>query len=364
MLDLSHPGSSMPALLPASWTPWATRVFLLSLRVGVVLALTPVLRLVPMPAPARVLMILALAVSLAGVGAGSGTGGVQHAPHDDGHARLPDDSAGILAGGFTGELPKSPAGGLHGDVSGSVSGDLSGGLLGAALAEMALGATLALGVMLAFAAFSVAGNLLDIQVGFGIAQVFDPSSNRQLPILTSLFNQLALLLFFLADGHHFLLRGLAASTVVFPPGAWWSPASGLGVIVGQAGAMFSLGFALAAPVVFCLLLVELALGVIARNLPQMNMFAVGIPVKLVAGLAALAFWLPGMGPAGARVHNTIHQGWHDWFETRAADDTSQSSQSSQSSQWSQWSQATPLAPPAHPAAPSPAAQQAGPRGDR
>lgn len=76
----------------------------------------------------------------------------------------------------------------------------------AMLCELMLGAVMGLSILLAFAAFSVAGALLDVQIGYGIAQVIDPVTRRQLPILTSLFNQVAVLVFFLVNGHHALLR--------------------------------------------------------------------------------------------------------------------------------------------------------------
>jgi flagellar biosynthetic protein FliR len=183
---------------------------------------------------------------------------------------------------------------------------------------MALGATLGLGILLAFGAFTVAGHLLDVQIGFGIAQVFDPVSQRQLPILTSAFNQLAVLVFFLVDGHHALLRGITYSLERFPLGGAWIASEAAGAVLRQVGGLFSLGFALAAPVAFCILLLELALGVVSRNLPQMNMFAIGIPIKIVVGLAALSLWFAGMGAVMNRVYVSIYQTWDQVFSVPAS----------------------------------------------
>ena len=170
-------------------------------------------------------------------------------------------------------------------------GDLFISMLG----ELMVGAVMGLSIMLAFAAFSVAGALLDVQIGYGIAQVLDPVTRRQIPILTSAFNQIAVVVFFLVNGHHALMRGLVYSLERFPPGRPWPFAYAMAPIVKQVAGMFTLGFALAAPVVFCILLVEVGLGVLARNLPQMNMFAMGIPVKIIVGLSALSFWMAGAG---------------------------------------------------------------------
>lgn len=240
---------------------------LLSLRVAVVLGLTPVFYAMPMPGRVRVLLILVLSVALAA--------GLTPAAH--------------------------------------AVGPTSANLFQAAFVELAIGATLALGVLLAFSAFTMAGNILDIQIGFGLAQVFDPVSSRPSLLLVSAFNYVAVLVFFLIDGHHALLRALAYSVEALPLGVVWSPGVALATIAKQVAGLFSLGFALAAPVVFCILLVELALGVISRNLPQVNMLVIGIPTKIIVGLAVLSFWFSGLGPVMNRVYSSIYQGWSEIF---------------------------------------------------
>lgn len=256
---------------------WATQptmvlVFLLSVRLSAVFMLTPVLFAVPIPPTVRVLLVLALSLALALGQAGP--------------AVPPELSA------------------LANDV---------GALMIAVLTEAALGATLALGILLAFAAFSFAGTLLDIQIGFGMASVFDPVTQRQLPVLTNAFNQMAVLVFFLLNGHHALLRGIAYSLERFPPGRSWSIEPAFPILMKKVAAVFGLGFALAAPVVCCLLLVEFALGVISRSMPQMNMFVVGVPAKIAVGLAALVVWHSGAGVLMSQVYQSIYQGWDQIF---------------------------------------------------
>jgi flagellar biosynthetic protein FliR len=152
-----------------------------------------------------------------------------------------------------------------------------------------------------------------VQIGFGMAQILDPVTRQQIPILTAAFNQVGVLVFFLVNGHHALLRGLAYSLERFPLGRAWSVEAAAPMVLKQVGGLFSLGFALAAPVVFCILLVELALGVVARNLPQMNMFVIGIPVKIIVGLTALSLWFGGMGDAMNRVYASIYHSWDGVF---------------------------------------------------
>jgi flagellar biosynthesis protein FliR len=244
-------------------------VFLLSLRLAALLLLTPVLYAFNVPPSARVLLVVGLAIALAS--------GLAVAPAPE-----------------------------------ALSWNL-GQLAVACMAEVALGALLALGILTAFAAISFAARLIDVQIGFGIAQVFDPVSRRQVPVLTSAFNQLGVVLFFVVNGHHALLRGIAYSLERFPLGRAWSPEHAAPIVVKQLAGLFSMGFALAAPVVVCLLMVELALGVVARNLPQMNMFVIGIPIKIVVGLAALSLWFGGMGDAMSRIYGSIYKSWDAVF---------------------------------------------------
>lgn len=243
-------------------------VFLLSLRLGALLLLTPILYAASMPASARVLLVVGLAA--------------------------------VLAYG----LPPAAA---------AVAITQPGQLFTAAVAELTLGATLALGIFVAFAAISFAGRLIDVQIGFGIAQVFDPVTQRQIPVLSSAFEHLGVVVFFLVNGHHALLRAVAYTIERFPPGRPWPLEATMPMVAKQMGALFSLGFALAAPVVACLLLVELALGVVARNLPQINMFVIGIPVKIVVGLAMLSLWFAGMGDAMSRIYAFIFRSWEAGF---------------------------------------------------
>lgn len=180
----------------------------------------------------------------------------------------------------------------------------------AVLIEFALGLALGLVIQIAFAVFSIAGRLLDVQIGFGLAQIFDPLTQQQAPILSSFFNQLALLLFFVSNMHHVLLRGLAYSVERFPPGRGWSLSASAPVVMHYAAGLFNFSFGLVAPIIFCILLLECALAVLTRSLPQMNIFAIGIPAKILVGLAALAVWLLTSTNGATRIYSSIFQTWN------------------------------------------------------
>ena len=253
---------------------WLTRVFLLSVRIGAVLLMTPILATASVPVVVRVLLVISLAVALSSFG---------------------------------------PAGSLARPGLSPLGIDHPGALLEATATELALGLTLAAGIHLGFATFAVAGRLIDIQIGFGLAQVYDPESNAALPILTTIFNQIGVLVFFLVNGHHALMRGIAYSLERFPPGLPWSPEVAYGPILKQVAGLFTLAFALTAPVVFSLFMTEVALGILARNLPQINMLTLGIPVKIVVGLIVLSLWFSGIGSVMMRVYDGIYQTWDTIF---------------------------------------------------
>jgi flagellar biosynthesis protein FliR len=262
----------MVALISALGAPWIATVLLLSARLAALLLMTPFLHAMPLPGVVKALLVLGLSCVLA----------------------LP----------FLEAAPPPPAG--------------LGALLQSLLCELAIGATLGLGILMAFAGFSLAGRLLDVQVGFGIAQVFDPVSRTQVPVLTSVFGLVGALLFFLVNGHHALLRGVAWSIDKFPVGQAWSVQGAVEPMVRQAAGLFTLGFSLAAPVVLCVLLVDFALGVVARNLPQVNMLVLGIPVKIVVGLLALSLWAGAMGGPMLRIYAGIYGAWTAWFDSAVA----------------------------------------------
>ena len=259
----------MQATMSALGVSWIAAVLLLAVRIAAALLLTPVLHAANMPVVMRVLFALALACVLA--------------------------------------LP----------FAAQVNVDLrdAGALAAAVLREAAIGATLGLGILMAFAGFALAGRLIDLQVGFAIAQVFDPATRSRLPVVSAVFNVLAVVFFFLVDGHHALLRGIAYSVERITVGQPWQMDAAAGPLLGQGGGLFALGFALAAPVVLGLMLIDFALGVIARNLPQMNMLALGIPVKIVAGLFALAACTMGFGVPAHRLYEGLYQAWSAWLTT-------------------------------------------------
>jgi len=155
--------------------------------------------------------------------------------------------------------------------------------------EVLVGLALGLIAAIVMAAVQIAGGLMDFQIGFAIANVIDPQTGAQSPLLGQYLHSLALLLLLALDGHHLLLDGMFYSYRWLPLDGWPHVADGqvIEYAVRTFAAMFAVAVQMAAPLVGSLFLVDVALGVIARAVPQMNIFAVGFSLKTAAAFLLL-----------------------------------------------------------------------------
>lgn len=174
--------------------------------------------------------------------------------------------------------------------------------------EAALGALMGLALHAAFAAFAMAGRLIDLQMGLGMGAILDPVSRSNTPMLGATISLLGLVVFFAADAHHALLRGVARSLDWVPPGAPWRLPDAAQLLVLVAG-VFSVAIVVVAPALFMLLLLEAVLSLASRVLPQMNVLFVGMPVKTLLGLIMLALAAPGMLPVMQKSYRGIFSFW-------------------------------------------------------
>lgn len=158
--------------------------------------------------------------------------------------------------------------------------------------EIILGAALGLTASLVFLGVRASGSLLGIQMGFSFANVIDPNTSTEVSVLAEMQELLAVFLFLLVDGHHLLFRALSFSLERVPPGGAVDAARLCGAILPMAGTVFQATLQIGAPVLGALFLTDAALGFVARAVPQMNVFIVGIPVKIAAGLLLLVVTAP------------------------------------------------------------------------
>jgi len=162
----------------------------------------------------------------------------------------------------------------------------------AILGEISAGLLVGFVASLLFMGVQFMGQLVGIQMGFNIVEVLDPQSEAQVSLLGQFHYLLAVLIFLTLDGHHFLIQALGKSFEAIPLlGEEYSGPLALKVI-RMTGGVFEAGAKIAAPVLATLMLTTVALGILARLLPQMNLFAVGFPLQIAVGLAMIAFGLP------------------------------------------------------------------------
>lgn len=160
------------------------------------------------------------------------------------------------------------------------------------MSEIILGVVIGLAVRMIFAGVQLAGQLAGFQMGLAMANIVDPSTSEQLPLLGELNNIIALLIFLTIDAHHWFLRAIAESFHLVPPFAFHFSASLMDQLVTLSGDIFVIAIKVGAPVIAALFLMSVAFGVAARTVPQMNIFFVAMPVKIIVGLLFLSFSLP------------------------------------------------------------------------
>lgn len=163
----------------------------------------------------------------------------------------------------------------------------------AALAlEILVGYTIGLVTYVCFAAIQLAGQIMDMQMGFAIVNVVDPHSGTQIPLMGNFNNLVALLIYLCINGHHYLLQAVVQSYQVIPVMGAHLSRDFMELIFEITIYMFVIAVKISAPVVIAILTTDIAMGFVARTVPQMNVFIVGIPLKIFMGLVALIVMLP------------------------------------------------------------------------
>ncbi|MEW5981059.1 MAG: flagellar biosynthetic protein FliR [Acidobacteriota bacterium] len=162
------------------------------------------------------------------------------------------------------------------------------GLVVVTAGEVVIGLALALAVRALQAGAELAGHLAGFQAGMSYAALVDPQSGARNSVVAALYSSLALLAFFGINGHHALLRALAQSYRVLPPGTWGLARGDAGDVAAMLGLVFLLGAQLAMPVVIVLLVLEIVLGLLSRAAPALNFMILGFPVRVAVGLLTLA----------------------------------------------------------------------------
>jgi len=160
--------------------------------------------------------------------------------------------------------------------------------------EVLIGLAMGIGVSLVFQAMEMGASLVSVQIGFGLGGILDPLSGAQTGAMEQFYRVFVTLIFFTMNGHYLVITGLLQTFEAVPAGT-----ADLSLIAGARivpffASLFVASVQVALPVVGALLLTDLALALVGRTVPQLNILVVGFPVKIGVGLIVLAASMPLM----------------------------------------------------------------------
>ena len=153
--------------------------------------------------------------------------------------------------------------------------------------QIVIGFAMGFSVRLVFSAVDMAGMMISNQMGLGFATAYDPQSASQTPVISEFLGVLALLIFMAINGHLMVIATLGKSFSALPIGAGAAASSTWLNIANAGGIIFSSGVLLALPLVVAMLITNIALGILVRVAPQLNLLAIGFPVTILLGFSSL-----------------------------------------------------------------------------
>jgi flagellar biosynthetic protein FliR len=170
--------------------------------------------------------------------------------------------------------------------------------------ELLIGTIAGYAAVLAFGALQITGSLMGLGSGFTAGQILNPALEESGTSLDQIFVTTSFLIFFVLNGHHSFILGLQRTFEILPLNAEL-PHIAQESVMRLTGNLIATGVQMALPILGALLLADLALGLLARVAPQIQVFFLGIPLKIALGLAALALAIPALAPNVRAVFQSI-----------------------------------------------------------
>jgi len=184
-------------------------------------------------------------------------------------------------------------------------------LIFSTIQEVLLGIAIGFVCYLFFSSLYLAGHLIDMEMGFSIVNVMNPQDDTEIPLIANLFYILASLIFLAINAHHVLIQALKYSFEKIPLGFFHIHSGMFEQMIQIMTFTFVIGFKMAAPVVIALFMADILLGILARTMPQMNVFIVGLPLKILLGLIVLllifSLYIPVFENLFDRMFEALHQ---------------------------------------------------------
>ncbi len=191
----------------------------------------------------------------------------------------------------------------HAKESGQLSLE-TGAFVTALVTQALIGFSMGMIMLVLFQAVQAAGALIDTFAGYSLAAVYDPTSDTTNSVFGRMYSLLAMTLLFVSGGHLLMVEGFFKSFEVIPAGAN-DPGLMARVLTTGADDFLLAAIEIAGPVVACLFISELSMGLVARAAPSLNVFSLAFPVRVFVTLVVVAIAIPLLGPA---VQNLIRQG--------------------------------------------------------
>ncbi len=160
------------------------------------------------------------------------------------------------------------------------------------LKEVVIGLCIGYVITLFFSIITVAGHIIDTQIGLGMASIFDPIQSVQMPLTGNYFNIILFLAFFSVNGHHDFIKIIFLTFERIPPGQVFLNHEIVKMIIVEFSMVFMLALKISMPVIAVSLISEAAMGMLVRAVPQMNIFVVGIPLRIALGFIVLFLFTP------------------------------------------------------------------------
>lgn len=170
--------------------------------------------------------------------------------------------------------------------------------------QIIIGVAMGFSMRLIFTAIEMAGELAGLQMGLGFASFYDPLNSSYTPVVARWLGMIAALAFLVMNGHLLMLSALAESFFTLPIGGMM-PAKGFHDVASWGGSIFIYGLQISLPLLAALLTTNIALGILTRAAPQLNLFAIGFPITLSIGFIVLLLLMPYLSPLLDRL---VHEG--------------------------------------------------------
>ena len=152
------------------------------------------------------------------------------------------------------------------------------------ISDVTIGLGIAFIARLIFTAVQIAGTVVDFQMGFGVVNVIDPQTDTQVSVTAQFHNIIAVLIFLVIDAHHFIIQAIVESFFIINPAEINFASITPEYMLYLFSATFTTAVKIAAPIMAILFFLSVGLGLVARTVPQMNVFIVGFPLQIGVGL--------------------------------------------------------------------------------